>query len=119
MSAREAEASGPSTEQRLEAVRIYKTIADPPLGVIDGGVPVAYVLTVCDDTAIVDDGDVVFGEHRLYLIAFLELMRSAELVEFYDPFDPDRQITLERLDDDAFVRPTRVDWQAVAERHAG
>jgi hypothetical protein len=29
MSAREAEASGPSTEERLEAVWIYKTIADP------------------------------------------------------------------------------------------
>jgi hypothetical protein len=119
MSARKAEASGPTTEQRMEAVWIYKTIADPPLGVIDGGVPVTYVLTVCDDTAIVDDGAVVFGENRLYLIAILELMRSAELVEFYDPFDPDRQITLKSLDDDAFVRPTRVEWQAVAERHAG
>jgi hypothetical protein len=112
------ETSGPTNEERLEAVWIYKTIADPPPAIVhDGGVPVTYVLTACDDTAIVEDDGITLGSNRLYLIAILELMKSDDLVEFYDPFDRDREITLENMDDDAFVRPTRVDWDAVAERN--
>ena len=115
---RKKDASGPTNEERFEAVWIYKTIADPPPDiVIDGGVPVAYVLTACDDTAIVDDDGITLGADRLYLIALLELMRSDELVEFYDPLDHDREITLVNLEG-AFVRPTRVDWEAAAERDA-